>query len=95
MRTTCITMLAVLALAALVGCTREEARPDTFGESLRTIMRDQALNPDAGGNAPVTGMYGEAAAESMNGYTGSFGAAAEQQGVDMNEFFTLMTKGTK
>lgn len=52
---------ALLTLCAL-GCAEESKRTNwEYGESVQSVMQSQVLNPQAGGDAPVTGMDGEAA----------------------------------
>jgi hypothetical protein len=43
-----------------------------FGESVRLVRIAQIMNPEAGGDAPVNGIDGAAARESIGRYRSSF-----------------------
>ncbi len=60
-------ILTILLLAlAVSGCTGMELPP--MGEAYRQQLASQTLNPDAGGDAPVTGLYGPRAEQVMDGW---------------------------
>ncbi|RJF92839.1 pilus assembly protein [Noviherbaspirillum saxi] len=68
--------VAVLFIAPclLAGCAQPTPQFDaTFGDSVRTAVAQQTLNPDASrNNDPVSGIDGRAAQEAMNRYQKSF-----------------------
>ncbi|GFK93684.1 hypothetical protein NNJEOMEG_01518 [Fundidesulfovibrio magnetotacticus] len=59
--------LLAAALLALAACADQEPKTEwKFGESVQSTMQSQVANPGAGGDKPVTGMDGQAAAMAAN-----------------------------
>jgi hypothetical protein len=64
-------MLALVLTAALAtACADSEHRYSQWkcGDSMRTTMQSQILNPEAGGDQPVVGMDGVAAERAIQRY---------------------------
>jgi hypothetical protein len=67
----CAEIMVVCMLSA--GCATYGGLEKSYGRSYARATSDQTLNPAASRNLrPVTGMPGEAAAQTMEKYTGSF-----------------------
>ncbi|WP_243368273.1 hypothetical protein [Fundidesulfovibrio soli] len=72
---------AVLASALLCACAESDRYAEWKpGESVRANMEAQRLNPDAGGDKPVTGMDGVAAMQAVKRYE-KRGEEKKSQGV--------------
>jgi hypothetical protein len=65
-----IPAIFILALCACVPTTPQWDQ--RFGESVSQIRNQQILDPQAGGDAPVNGVDGAAARESIGRYRNSF-----------------------
>lgn len=71
----------VLASALASGCADSDRYAEwKCGESVRATMDAQRLNPDAGGDKPVTGMDGVAAMQAVKRYE-KRGEEKKSQGV--------------
>jgi hypothetical protein len=64
----------LIASCLLAGCAQPTPQFDaTFGDTVRTAVAQQTLNPDASrNNDPVSGIDGKAAHDAMNRYQKSF-----------------------
>lgn len=69
-------MKSTLAFALpllLAGCVQTTPQWDSqFGQSVRLAQQQQTLNPQAGADAPVNGIEGVAARETVTRYRNSF-----------------------
>jgi hypothetical protein len=77
---TCITLASACLLSA---CAPTTPKFDaTFGNTVRSAIAEQTLNPDASGNtAPVSGIDGRAAREAVDRYQKSFAQPDPQPSV--------------
>jgi hypothetical protein len=66
-------LLPVFFLGALCACVPTTPQWDKqFGDSVRQTRAQQIMNPQAGGDAPVNGVDGAVARESIGRYRSSF-----------------------
>jgi hypothetical protein len=66
-------MLPVIFLGTLCACAPTTPLLDKqFGDSVRQTRAQQIMNPQAGGDAPVNGVDGVVARESIGRYRSSF-----------------------
>ncbi len=70
-------LIAVFMIGA--GCAHYGALEEDYGKSYTMAKHGQILNPQASKNlAPVTGLSGKAAEQTMNNYTDSFSKGCDQ-----------------
>lgn len=66
-------VLPLVCLCTLSACAPTTPQWDKqFGESVRQARSQQIMNPQAGGDAPVNGVDGAVARESIGRYRSSF-----------------------
>jgi hypothetical protein len=66
-------LLPAIFLVALWACAPTTPQLDKrFGDSVRQIRAQQIINPQAGGDAPVNGVDGAVARESIGRYRSNF-----------------------
>jgi len=66
-------ILSGIFLGSLYACVPTTPQWDKqFGESVRQTRAQQTMNPQAGGDAPVNGVDGAVARESIGRYRSSF-----------------------
>jgi hypothetical protein len=69
----CTHLLSVIFLVTLCACAPTTPQLDKqFGDSVRQTRALQIMNPQAGGDAPVNGVDGAVARESIGRYRSSF-----------------------
>jgi hypothetical protein len=69
----CTHLLSVIFLITLCACAPTTPQLDKqFGDSVRQTRALQIMNPQAGGDAPVNGVDGAVARESIGRYRSSF-----------------------
>ena len=69
----CTHLLSVIFLVTLCACAPTTPQLDKqFGDSVRRTRALQIMNPQAGGDAPVNGVDGAVARESIGRYRSSF-----------------------
>jgi hypothetical protein len=72
-RLRCKCLLSLFSLTVLSACAPTSPQWDKqFGESVRQSRAQQTLHPQAGGDAPVNGVDGVVARESVGRYRSSF-----------------------
>lgn len=66
-------LLPAIFLVTLCACAPTSPQLDKqFGDSVRQTRAQQVMNPQAGGDAPVNGVDGAVARESIGRYRSSF-----------------------
>lgn len=66
-------LLPAIVLVTLCACAPTTPQLDKkFGDSVRQTRAQQIMNPQAGGDAPVNGVDGVVARETIGRYRGSF-----------------------
>jgi hypothetical protein len=66
-------LLPAIVLVTLCACAPTTPQLDKqFGDSVRQTRAQQVMNPQAGGDAPVNGVDGAVARESIGRYRSSF-----------------------
>lgn len=84
-----IILPALLAATILpAGCAGQHSGVE-FGASTRMAMASQTLHPDAGGDAPVVGLDGKWAAQSMDNYQTAPQPARDVKSVDLQSLFDV------
>ena len=72
-RSICRNIIPMIFIVTLCACVPTTPQWDKkFGESVSQIRTQQMLDPQAGGDAPVNGVDGAAARESIGRYRSSF-----------------------
>jgi PBP1b-binding outer membrane lipoprotein LpoB len=80
-KATAIIISLALSAIFLTGCGQRTLLDDNWGRSVKTAAFNQTLDPDAGLTAaPVEGMDGQSAANTLQRYRDSF--RADEAGVD-------------
>jgi hypothetical protein len=69
-------LILLAALALLPACQGKH----TMGAAVQHAVASQTLNPESGGQAPVTGVSGKAAQGAMKAYGESFGQSSCDSG---------------